>query len=183
MLGVRLTNVNPGAAHRAAFGARFTGTRAIATVLSPMRTPRSLTTARARPGSRTRARPHTPASTRVRSRTLQPATAAQFEAHAGEAAALLKVLANPHRLGVLCQLVGGELSVGELLARFELSQSALSQHLAVLRTQGLVATRRDAQVIHYRLADGPAHEIIETLHRIYCRPASRRPRAATGRMR
>ncbi len=136
-----------------------------------MRTPRSATGTRARP--RTAANTRTRNAAATRPRTLQPATAAQFEAHAGEAAALLKVLANPHRLGVLCQLVGGELSVGELLARFELSQSALSQHLAVLRNEGLVSTRRDAQVIHYALTDGPVHEIIASLHRIYCGPARR----------
>jgi DNA-binding transcriptional ArsR family regulator len=146
-----------------------------------MRTPRPATGNRTRPRTIDSSRPR--AAARARSRALQPATAAQFAAHSGEAAALLKVLANPHRLGVLCQLVGGELSVGELLARFELSQSALSQHLAVLRTEGLVTTRRDAQVIYYQLADGPVHEIIETLHRIYCRPAPRRARAATTRTR
>lgn len=92
--------------------------------------------------------------------------------HVGAAAQLLKALANEKRLLVLCLLVGGERSVGELNAELDLSQSALSQHLAVLRADGLVATRREAQTIYYSLADGPAQRIIETLHGIYCGQAS-----------
>jgi len=88
--------------------------------------------------------------------------------HAADASRLLKALANEKRLMLLCLLVEGERSVGELNARVELSQSALSQHLAVLREDGLVATRREAQTIYYTLAPGPAHRIIETLHDIYC---------------
>ena len=87
---------------------------------------------------------------------------------AGAAAQLLKTLGNEKRLMVLCLLVEGERSVGELNAHLELSQSALSQHLAILRTDGLVVTRREAQTIYYALADGPAQRIIETLHGIYC---------------
>lgn len=88
--------------------------------------------------------------------------------HAGDAAKLLKALANEKRLMVLCLLVEGERSVGELNAELDLSQSALSQHLAVLRADGLVVTRREAQTIYYSLAKGPAQRIIETLHGIYC---------------
>ena len=88
--------------------------------------------------------------------------------HAADAARLLRALANEKRLMLLCTLVEGEQSVGELNAQVDLSQSALSQHLAVLRADGLVATRREAQTIYYSLADGPAHRIIETLHGIYC---------------
>lgn len=91
-----------------------------------------------------------------------------MRSHAGEAARLLKTLGNEKRLMVLCLLVGGEQSVGELNARLALSQSALSQHLAVLREDGMVTTRRDAQTIFYSLAEGPAQRIIETLHGIYC---------------
>lgn len=91
-----------------------------------------------------------------------------MRAHAGEAARLLRALANDKRLMLLCLLVEGEHSVGELNARVDLSQSALSQHLAVLREDGLVETRREGQTIHYSLADGPIHAIIETLHGIYC---------------
>ncbi len=89
-------------------------------------------------------------------------------AHAADAGRLLKALANDKRLMLLCLMVGGEQSVGELNARVALSQSALSQHLAVLREDGLVSTRRDAQTIYYALASGPARQIIETLHGIYC---------------
>jgi DNA-binding transcriptional ArsR family regulator len=93
---------------------------------------------------------------------------ADMAAHAGDAARLLRALANPHRLLVLCVLSEGELTVGELNERVPLSQSALSQHLAVLREDGLVTTRREAQTIHYGLAAGPAPAVIRTLHRIYC---------------
>lgn len=91
-----------------------------------------------------------------------------MRAHADEAARLLRALANDKRLMLLCLLVDGEQSVGELNTRLDLSQSALSQHLAVLREDGLVTTRREAQTIFYALADGPAQRIIETLHGIYC---------------
>lgn len=91
-----------------------------------------------------------------------------MRAHAGDAARLLKALANERRLMILCMLVEGERSVGDLNAHLELSQSALSQHLAVLREDGLVSTRREAQTIYYALAEGPAQHIIDTLHRIYC---------------
>jgi DNA-binding transcriptional ArsR family regulator len=88
--------------------------------------------------------------------------------HAADAARLLRALANENRLMLLCLLVEGERSVGELNARVELSQPALSQHLAVLRADGLVNTRREAQTIYYALVRGPAHRIIETLHAVYC---------------
>lgn len=88
--------------------------------------------------------------------------------HAADASRLLKALANEKRLFLLCLLVEGEKSVGELNARLDLSQSALSQHLAMLRDDGLVTTRRDAQSIFYALAQGPARQVIATLHGIYC---------------
>lgn len=88
--------------------------------------------------------------------------------HAADASRLLKALANEKRLVLLCLLSEGEASVGELNARIDLSQSALSQHLALLREDGLVETRRDAQTIFYSLADGPARRVIDTLHAIYC---------------
>ena len=91
--------------------------------------------------------------------------------HAADASRVLKALANEKRLLLLCQLVEGECSVGELNARVDLSQSALSQHLAVLRDEGLVTTRREAQTIYYALAEGPAQQILATLHGIYCGPA------------
>ena len=92
-----------------------------------------------------------------------------MRAHADEASRLLRSLAHGQRLRVLCLLVDGELSVGQINERIDLSQSALSQHLARLRADGLVATRREAQTIYYRLASGPARQLIGALHGIYCR--------------
>ena len=69
---------------------------------------------------------------------------------------------------IMCVLTEGELSVGQLNQRIKLSQSALSQHLAVLREQGLVKTRRESQTIYYRLAESPAMNVIELLHDVYC---------------
>ena len=94
--------------------------------------------------------------------------AERMREHAGDAAQLLKVLANEKRLTILCLLVDGERTVGELNALLDLSQSALSQHLAVLRDDGLVETRREAQSIVYSIAAGPAQRILETLHAVYC---------------
>jgi len=94
--------------------------------------------------------------------------AARMRRHASDASQLLKALANEKRLQILCLLAEGERSVGQLNALLDLSQSALSQHLAVLRTDGVVETRREAQAIIYSLAAGPARQIIETLHEIYC---------------
>lgn len=88
---------------------------------------------------------------------------------------MLKALAHPARLLVLCQLVGGESSVGDLQPITGLSMSALSQHLAVLREMALVTTRRESQTIFYALADGPAVGILGALHAAYCakRPGRR----------
>ncbi len=105
----------------------------------------------------------------------------EMHAHAGEAAQLLKTLGNEQRLLVLCNLLGGPLSVGELNERVDLSQSALSQHLAVLRADELVETRREAQTIYYRLASGPVRALIETLHGIYCGPGAGAPRRKARR--
>ncbi|MCD9087781.1 metalloregulator ArsR/SmtB family transcription factor [Stenotrophomonas sp. SY1] len=92
----------------------------------------------------------------------------QMQAHAEQAAQLLKSLAHPARLRVLCQLVEGEASVSELQAKSGLSMSALSQHLAVLRDAELVTTRREAQSIYYALADSPALGVMHALHEAYC---------------
>ncbi|WP_345294568.1 metalloregulator ArsR/SmtB family transcription factor [Luteimonas vadosa] len=88
--------------------------------------------------------------------------------HAADAAALLRSMANEQRLLVLCHLVEGELAVGALHARMALSQSALSQHLAVLRAAGLVQARRAGQQVFYSLAPGPGRQVMETLHAVYC---------------
>lgn len=97
----------------------------------------------------------------------------RFEASAAEAARLLRALANERRLMILCQLADGERSVGELLPLVGLSQSALSQHLAVLREEGIVATRRDAQMVRYRIADPAAVKVVATLAEIFCPPDMR----------
>ncbi|HEY6893792.1 MAG TPA: metalloregulator ArsR/SmtB family transcription factor [Rhodanobacteraceae bacterium] len=94
--------------------------------------------------------------------------------NADAAARLLKTLANDQRLRVLCFLFDQELSVGEINERVELSQSALSQHLAKLRAEGIVTTRRDAQTIYYSLADGAVRQIIATLHDIYLHGGARK---------
>lgn len=94
----------------------------------------------------------------------------RFEASATEAAKLLRALANERRLMILCQLADGERSVGELQPRVGLSQSALSQHLAVLRQEGVVATRRDGQTIWYRIEDPAALKVVATLAEIFCPP-------------
>jgi len=88
--------------------------------------------------------------------------------NASDAVSLLKGLANESRLMIVCVLSEGELSVGQLNQRINLSQSALSQHLAVLREQGLLQTRRESQTIYYRLADSAAIDIIGLLHDVYC---------------
>jgi ArsR family transcriptional regulator len=103
----------------------------------------------------------------VGSRTFEPAL---LEARAAAAARLLRALANEHRLLILCHLVEGEMSVGQLQAIVGLSQSALSQHLAVLRDEGLVATRRESQTIWYRIDDPAALRVVETLADIFCPP-------------
>jgi DNA-binding transcriptional ArsR family regulator len=91
-----------------------------------------------------------------------------MQRNATDAVNLLKGLANESRLMIMCVLSEGEVSVGELNQRIKLSQSALSQHLAVLRDQDLVQTRRESQTIYYRLADTAALSIIELLHDVYC---------------
>ena len=95
---------------------------------------------------------------------------AQFEASASAAAKLLRALSNERRLMILCQLTEGERSVGDLQPRVGLSQSALSQHLSVLREEGIVATRREAQTIWYRIADPAAIKVVATLAEIFCPP-------------
>jgi DNA-binding transcriptional ArsR family regulator len=112
----------------------------------------------------------------VARKTQLPPTS-ELEAHAESATRLLKAMANPHRLLILCVLGEGELSVGALNERIPLSQSALSQHLAVLREDGLVATRRESQTIYYRIQPGPAVGVIRSLHDHYCGVRGRAPTA------
>src|SRR5579859_2385008 len=93
--------------------------------------------------------------------------------HAVDAANLLRAMASEHRLMVLCSLVEGERSVSELLGRIPLAQSALSQHLAVLRRERLVSTRRAGQTVYYALESGPALDVIRALYNNFC-PAPKR---------
>ena len=93
-----------------------------------------------------------------------------LEQNARKASLLLKAMANERRLLILCFLTQGEKSVGELEARLNLSQSALSQHLARLRRDGLVSTRRAAQTIYYSLSGREAGAIMETLYALFCEP-------------
>jgi len=90
--------------------------------------------------------------------------------HAEQAAQFLKLMANPHRLMILCHLLSQEFSVGELNEHLPLSQSALSQHLAVLRNAGVVKTRRDQQVIYYSLAGHEVRGVMAELYNQFCRP-------------
>jgi ArsR family transcriptional regulator len=92
-----------------------------------------------------------------------------LEARAGEVAGVLAALANDRRLLILCKLVEeGEATVGALAEGVGLSQSALSQHLARMREEGIVSFRRDAQTLWYRIADSRVESLLATLHRLYC---------------
>jgi ArsR family transcriptional regulator len=99
---------------------------------------------------------------------MSPDELSRFEDSAAAAARLLKAMAHDARLLVLCQLADGERQVSQIASR--LSQSALSQHLAMLRAEGLVATRREGQFIHYRIADPAVRAVIATLAGLYCPP-------------
>lgn len=93
----------------------------------------------------------------------------ELEAKAAMVTRFLKAMANPARLLVLCQLADGEKSVGELERAVGLSQSALSQHLAVLRREQVVTTRRAGQNIFYLLASAEAAAVMHTLYQVFCR--------------
>lgn len=106
--------------------------------------------------------------------------AALLQEKAAQASELLKAMANPSRLLILCQLATGEKSVGELEEVVGLSQSGLSQHLALLRREGIVTTRRDAQFIFYSLASREAAAIMRTLYESFCARASVKVERVTG---
>jgi DNA-binding transcriptional ArsR family regulator len=101
---------------------------------------------------------------------------------ADTASDLLKALANRHRLLILCQLIEKERSVGDLAGFLGIRDSTVSQHLALLRRDGLVAARRDGQTIWYSISSAPARSVLETLYRVYCtqmpacKPKQRRKR-------
>ncbi|MEZ5668247.1 MAG: metalloregulator ArsR/SmtB family transcription factor [Alphaproteobacteria bacterium] len=89
------------------------------------------------------------------------------------AADLMRALASENRLMLLCQLAQGEKSVGALAEALDLRQSTVSQQLALLRKDGLVTTRREAQTVHYSLAGDDARRVIEVLYALYCAPVAR----------
>ena len=90
-------------------------------------------------------------------------------ARVADAARLMRLLSSERRLLVLCILLArGEMSVGSLAEEVGLSQPALSQHLAMMRAEGLVATRRAAQTIYYRIADTKVEQVLEALHKVFC---------------
>lgn len=96
---------------------------------------------------------------------------------ADQASDLLGALSNRHRLLIICQLIDGERSVGDLAHFLNLRDSTVSQHLALLRKDGLVSARRDAQTIYYSIASHAAREILKTLYQVYCvSPKATRPK-------
>jgi len=101
-------------------------------------------------------------------------------ARSEQASQLLTLLANPRRLRILCALQEGERSVTALEAVVDLSQSALSQHLAKLRAAGIVSTRREAQSIYYSNADTRVARVLEVLAELFCKPEKARPRKKTS---
>lgn len=104
-----------------------------------------------------------------------PMDLAAFEANAGRVAELLKALGNARRLMVLCKLLEHrEMSVATLAAQVGLTQSALSQHLARMRAEGLVAFRREGQTLWYRIADPRCEALLATLYDLYCSKDSER---------
>lgn len=95
---------------------------------------------------------------------------AELQANALRAAKLLKAMSNPARLVILCQLADSERSVGELERAVGLSQSGISQHLAVLRREGVVASRRVRQTVLYSLASREVVAVMGTLYSVFCSP-------------
>jgi ArsR family transcriptional regulator, virulence genes transcriptional regulator len=110
--------------------------------------------------------------------TLDPR---HMAAAADEASELLRSLGNRHRLLILCQLTEGERSVGDLAGFLELRDSTVSQHLSLLRRDGLVRARRDGQTIWYSITSPPARRVLEALFDIFCKPASLCERPARQR--
>ncbi|ENX3946676.1 ArsR/SmtB family transcription factor [Photobacterium damselae] len=92
----------------------------------------------------------------------------QMEQNAAQAVTLLKAMANERRLFILCYLLDGEMSVGIMSEKLGLGQSALSQHLAWLRRDGLVDTRKEAQTVYYFLSSSEVKQMITLLHSMYC---------------
>jgi ArsR family transcriptional regulator, virulence genes transcriptional regulator len=105
----------------------------------------------------------------ARTRPTKPRDMAEFSSKAGEAVTMLKELANEKRLMILCKLIDArEMTVAELMVAVDLSQSALSQHLARMREQNLVSFRRHGSSLYYRVANAGIGRILKTLKSIYC---------------
>ncbi len=100
--------------------------------------------------------------------TVEDRDLRKLKARIEEASSFLRSLASRHRLLVLCSLVGGEQSSGDLAASIGLSPSNLSQHLAVLRKERLVATRREGSTVYYRIGSQRVRPLLEELYRIFC---------------
>lgn len=130
-----------------------------------------------------RTRIESPAMTRKPPAPKSPVRAAvameQLQENARRAAGLLKAMSNPSRLVILCQLAKGERSVGDLEDEVGLSQSGISQHLAVLRREQVVVTRRHRQTVFYSLAGEDIVKLMHMLHDVFCKPA----RPARGRLK
>jgi DNA-binding transcriptional ArsR family regulator len=101
-------------------------------------------------------------------RAALPDASAQLHPHADEAVAVLKALASRNRLLLLCELVSGERSVGGPAQSLDLAQATVSQHLSLLRRDGVVSGRREAQTIHYRISDPRAQALMATLFQQFC---------------
>jgi ArsR family transcriptional regulator, virulence genes transcriptional regulator len=123
-----------------------------------------------------------PADQGEKKRKPKPAGKAD-DMHDAAAAAceLLKALSNETRLLILCHLIEGEKSVGELEQLLDARQPHVSQQLARLRADGLVSVRRDSRHIFYRLGSPEVEQVLETLHAIYCSPAAKRARRAAAK--
>lgn len=96
-----------------------------------------------------------------------------MKASTADACALLKALANPHRLMIVCALIDGERSVGALAQLLGVRETVASQHLGLLRRDGVIAARRDGQTIYYGLQSGQARALVETLSRLFCTVSDR----------
>jgi DNA-binding transcriptional ArsR family regulator len=115
-----------------------------------------------------RKRTPVPQKTPTRRAAARQDALALLQSRAEDAAALLKALANADRLLLLCHLVEAERSVGTLGSVTGIAQPTLSQQLGVLRTEGLVATRREGKSIFYRIASPAVHAVLKTLYELFC---------------
>lgn len=109
-----------------------------------------------------------PATSKRSKASRAPMDMQEMLVHAGEAAEFLKALANDQRLAILCTLLDGPQSVSQINERVQLSQSALSQHLAVLRDRELVETEKQAQTVYYSVPEGKTRRVLSLLHECFC---------------